>query len=411
MNLGERPVTPRMADWCGWVLAGLFALTPLLAWLGPLGFAPAVAIAGLLTLPVIHVRRDDWAMAVAALVLIAWAVLSTAWSPFKADDLEEQTGLKLFLQAPLYWSVVCAARSASPRTRTLALKILSWGLAGLAAVLTLEALTGAALYQLIKAMIGDYDPARWDLARRNVAQGAFVLALLWAPASLAGLRADGPGWLPLIVLLALTALGFTFGADAPMMATALGLAAAVAVIRWPRGAPRTVAIGAGVFFLLAPWLVLAATGLLTALRASVGMSWGDRIGYWTFAAERIAADPMRGWGLDASRMFTPGIRLHPHDAALQVWLELGLIGALAAAIVWGLTFARISRERPGLIAAAQMACAVAYFIIGAVSFGVWQEWWLALGALAAAACAAVQRQPAAIAQAQAREKPTQPSRV
>jgi hypothetical protein len=29
----------------------------------------------------------------------------------------------------------------------------------------------------------------------------------------------------------------------------------------------------------------------------------------------------------------------------------------------------------------------AYLVIGGLSFGVWQEWWLALGALTAAVCA------------------------
>ncbi len=38
------------------------------------------------------------------------------------------------------------------------------------------------------------------------------------------------------------------------------------------------------------------------------------------AVDWIADKPLQGWGLDASRMFGPGIVLHPHDAALQVWL-------------------------------------------------------------------------------------------
>ena len=42
-------------------------------------------------------------------------------------------------------------------------------------------------------------------------------------------------------------------------------------------------------------------------------------------------------------------------------------------------------------AAAAVAAASAYLVMGAVSFGVWQEWWLAVGALAATACLALQR--------------------
>jgi hypothetical protein len=40
-----------------------------------------------------------------------------------------------------------------------------------------------------------------------------------------------------------------------------------------------------------------------------------------------------------------------------------------------------------LAAAIMAATAAAYLTIGAISFGVWQEWWLALGAFALAVCA------------------------
>lgn len=399
MSPPEGRTPPWLAAWCGWVLAGTFALTPLLAWLAPLGFAPLVALAGLLTLPAIHLRRDDWSSAAALLVLLGWALLSARWSPYAPPDLEGNTALKLALQAPLYWAAVCAARRASPASRLWALRMLAWGMGVLGIILCIEAVTGASLYQFLKTVIGDAEADRWDLAQRNVGNGGFVLALLWAPAGLAALRVGGPVWLAGFLLAALAVLTFSFGPDAPLIAALAGIAAALAVIRWARGAPRVLGVAAALFVLVAPWLVLASreAGLLQAAQAAAPQSWADRIGYWGHAASWTAADPILGWGLDASRMFSPGIRLHPHDAALQVWMELGLVGALAAAIFWGMTFARISRPRPGLIAGAQAAAAMAYFVIGAVSFGVWQEWWLALGALAAAACAAVKRQPAAVA--------------
>src|SRR5690606_35694197 len=70
MSVDERRTPSWLADWCGWVLAGMFALTPLVGWLAPLGFAPLVALAGLLTLPAIHLRRDDWSTGIALVVLV-----------------------------------------------------------------------------------------------------------------------------------------------------------------------------------------------------------------------------------------------------------------------------------------------------------------------------------------------------
>jgi O-antigen ligase len=79
-------------------------------------------------------------------------------------------------------------------------------------------------------------------------------------------------------------------------------------------------------------------------------------------------------------MFGPGIQLHPHNNPLQIWMELGVIGAVAAAAFWVLALGRLSRPRPDLAVAATAGCAAAYLLFG-VNFGVWQEWWLALGAL------------------------------
>ena len=49
----------RLGSWCGWVLVGAAALTPLMAWLGPLGFALLVSLMGLLCLPALRVGKED----------------------------------------------------------------------------------------------------------------------------------------------------------------------------------------------------------------------------------------------------------------------------------------------------------------------------------------------------------------
>ena len=66
-----------------------------------------------------------------------------------------------------------------------------------------------------------------------------------------------------------------------------------------------------------------------------------RVEIWHFAAERALEKPLFGWGFNASRyvpngdavshFLPPGqslIPLHPHDAFLQVWLEIGAVGAV-----------------------------------------------------------------------------------
>jgi O-antigen ligase len=118
------------------------------------------------------------------------------------------------------------------------------------------------------------------------------------------------------------------------------------------------------------------------------------MGYWRHASDWIVVHPARGWGLDASRMFSPGIQLHPHNGALQIWLELGIVGVFAVAAFWVLVFLRLSRkERDPAVVVAAASC-TAYLVFGSVSFGVWQEWWLGLGALMATAVTVAARAPA-----------------
>lgn len=379
--------------WFGWVIAFVFSLSPLLGWVGPLGFAPVAALGGLLSLGALRIGEQDRPAAIAVLVLVAWAMASMAWSPFTPTDFERATGFKLIAQGALYWALFRAAGSMTPGLRTAVLRILAWGMAALGLVLLIEALTGAALYQALRQAIDD--PIRPDLAVKNVAQGAFVLAVLAPAAAVAGWRTGGGVWAALPIAAGIVAAGFGLKADAPVIALVGSLAVGAAVWRWPAMAPRVVAGLAAFVFLATPWLMLGARklGWFQALEASVPLSWSMRMGYWRHSVDWILEEPFRGWGLDASRMFGPGIALHPHNGPLQVWMELGLIGATAAAVFWFVVIARQAGKGRDLGRAAAVGTAVAYLTFACVSFGVWQEWWLALGAVAATACLAVQSQP------------------
>jgi O-antigen ligase len=120
---------------------------------------------------------------------------------------------------------------------------------------------------------------------------------------------------------------------------------------------------------------------------SIKISAGHRLLIWSFAGNRIAERALTGWGLDASRaipggqdLIRPGeswMPLHPHNAPLQVWLELGVPGivffALLAALAW-LALARA--EWPRLFAAAAGASLTVALVGCFATYGIWQEWWL-----------------------------------
>jgi O-antigen ligase len=72
---------------------------------------------------------------------------------------------------------------------------------------------------------------------------------------------------------------------------------------------------------------------------------------------------------------------HPHNAALQVWVELGAIGAALAIAVVVLLLRRIAKL-PGEMLAVSLALLSAVAAVSLVGHGAWQAWWPA--AIAAA---------------------------
>jgi O-antigen ligase len=158
---------------------------------------------------------------------------------------------------------------------------------------------------------------------------------------------------------------------------------------WRGPAARLAAILSVIGILTAP-LTLPALGRLPEVLATAdaikGSAW-HRLLIWSFAGERIAERPLLGWGLDASRAIPggteeirPGMKqlpLHPHNAALQLWLELGIPGALLSAFFVGWLWLRLGAAAwPRLYAAAAGGSLIAALVTASGAYGIWQEWWL-----------------------------------
>jgi len=119
----------------------------------------------------------------------------------------------------------------------------------------------------------------------------------------------------------------------------------------------------------------------------VKFSAGHRLLIWSFAGDRIAERALAGWGLDSSRAIPGGedpirfdetwLPLHPHNAPLQLWLELGVPGAVLFALLVALAWVALARaEWPPLFAAAAGASLTTAFLGCFATYGIWQEWWL-----------------------------------
>jgi exopolysaccharide production protein ExoQ len=122
-------------------------------------------------------------------------------------------------------------------------------------------------------------------------------------------------------------------------------------------------------------------------RGTLPFSFLHRIEIWHYASNLVFERPLFGWGLDSSRSIADKIVLerngyefavlpiHPHNAFLQVWLELGLVG-VGFGIAIGLTILGGIRDLPRPSQPVALAAFAGSMAMLSVAYGVWQIWWL-----------------------------------
>ncbi|MDI1365337.1 MAG: O-antigen ligase family protein [bacterium] len=385
----------RSTKWLGAVAVFTTALFPFVGYLAPLGFAPLLALCGLLALPGLARARPASPPTMALFVLVVWGLISLRWSPAapKIASLRARgdrggfTGRKLLFERALYGAAIASLRQLSERAARRAAAVLAVGALALAILVALDGVSGAAFYQWLRTSI--HDPIRPDLAVVKVSIATYALALLFWPTARI---MSGRGWTPaaFVLLFAVIVAAISLSADASWAALAAGFIAFGAVRLFGKVAARWLVAAVATPFVVGPVLMLwgVHSGLVAALHRHVPRSWDARLDIWAFASDRIQDHAIRGWGIDASRTFGPAIPLHTHNAALQLWLELGAVGAALGGVFFSWVAYRIvtltgESQEDGAIAAGAL---VTYLVIGGLSFGVWQEWWLALGALTVIAC-------------------------
>lgn len=383
------PAEPARAGFKAYAAAALFWLTPAAAVSGGLALAPLALVAGLLAAQwraLSAMLSRPTAPVIAFGLFAGWTALSAAWSP-APSALEAAVKLVLALAAGL--ALTHSVANARGRAGALIRASLLAALIASVVLLAIEAGFAMPFNRLDQP-----DAADWMLAR-NPGRGVALLLLIVWPA-LFVLRGR-------VFAAALVAACAVLSVQFEMYANTVAFAVAGVLAAMAYAAPRQTITLAGAaaagFMLIAPALARIAPhpdNWAFALPAS----WAERVHAWRSVGQRLMDAPLFGHGLDATRgMNAPlarggeaaaAIPLHPHNANLQIWLELGLVGGvLAAAALW-LGGRALARTNPSRAQAAGVAGAFgAYTAHANLSFGVWQEWWVAAAFLAAAACASL----------------------
>lgn len=218
--------------------------------------------------------------------------------------------------------------------------------------------------------------------------GAVIVSLmLWPVLTVLCRRGQVMAAIVLVVVVLLFLSQLSSGAS--LLAAGAGGVAFVLVRFGGNRGGLVLAIVVALLTFSAPYLASAVikSERVQAIVPDLPPSARHRLKMWDFVLERIDAKPMWGWGMDSSRSIPQEKRrlapnmeimpLHPHNAALQVRLELGLPGSVIFAGLVFLVFLSIGRVAlsptgQGILAAA----AAAYMAVGGVSYGVWQNWWI-----------------------------------
>jgi O-antigen ligase len=336
-------------------------------------------------------------------LLLIWAGLSTVWS------YEPKVSLLRWIKLIghfLLGAVLLAALGRSLVTNAghaWATRAALLGSAVALVGLTAHSLTGGALLIELGLKTPHPDP-QILLALTNPA--ATVVAVFAAPVTLLVYRRYGVAAM-LVTLAVITGVVVAFS-ESNAAKVGLGTALAVGgVVLWQgRRTLQWLALAFVVSVLVMPALRVIDPAPFALLRNAAADhrltlpgSILHRTYIYDFVLNRIAERPLLGWGLGTSRVLPGGsdrvpdpnlknrefLPLHPHNSVLQVWVELGVVGALGfAAIIW-LVLTAIRRHAIDRSTAASLTAALtAYMTIGQFAFGIWSSWWIATGILAAA---------------------------
>ena len=345
-------------------------------------------------------------------VFVGWMLLSMAWSIAGDEALSNGPRIAVMIAVAVMLPVLCLAQPDDVKARARRWAVIAGCLA--VTLLLIETLLDMPLLRTSRYLFNNevftdtpppagqglegvaYHP-NFYLANRLSHLASIVAIMLVPVAAYMFQRGSYSGALAILVAgMAALVLAPT---HTPFLAVALALATglmfmAIRAFQSDRSGLVLATLVAGAV-IAAPWFAAILFGALQGELAGADVSILHRLAIWDYTAGLIAERPVMGSGIEAARVIgrdgvdfgqlVPGhplvfeaLPLHPHNASIQIWLELGGIGALIFALfLFALTrqvakYAGNNIARAGLLAGWLAGITIAH-----LSYGIWQYWWIA----------------------------------
>jgi len=374
------------------IVTGLALVLPPLVVLAPLGMTPLLVITALAALlpaagNLAPTLRRFVTIAALLGVLGIWGAASVLWSAIPEHSFVE--GVRFLGESASGLCLLVAASGIASGTRARRAHALAAGLVVALALLAIERFGGT---PVMHWWHGTPESQFETLAHYD--RGVTALVLLMAPVAVGA----APVWRRALLLAAIVAAAAMMQSASALMAALVTLIVYAIGRLTPRLTAATMMAGMVAIGVAIPLATPSYDSVVTLHTKAPWIKYSGihRLLIWRFAADRVAERPLIGWGMDASRAIPGGksdfndmlpalhypagaeaLPLHPHDAALQLQLELGIPG-----LAFGLWIVCFVVYRVGWRAelsaherAAALALCSGAVVVALLSFGIWQTWW------------------------------------
>lgn len=362
------------------------SILPTLAVFAPraLSFVPAAL--GLLSFGLYRVSYAKWPelnkKAVFILsAILALAAVSSLWAIDKTFALERAGKLcAVFLGGGLLISVASSLELSNVKkiSKYLPIAVL-FGMV----LCGVEIYSRGELYMLLHPDIESFNPA--FLNRATV----FCVLCFWPAIYIARTFAGNLKYVQYALWIAIAAILIKADSQSSQLAFILG---AAFYFLFPAGRKWAwwgfaIALIAGM--IAAPWIASA----LFEQAAPHAQDWSwlrrsfaaNRMEIWDFIARRALEKPLMGHGIEATRLIEnfdtqmlyhpESTILHPHNFALQIWIEFGAMGIATFAAISIFILNAVSKLQTSA-ARLSMAVFISVLSVSATGYGIWQGWWV-----------------------------------
>ena len=323
-------------------------------------------------------------------LLFLWSFISNIWSP----EQEYWTSVKTFLIIYLGLFLAINIFNLIDKNKTLLLYSLIIALAIMSIIFLFESISNG---MIIKNLI-DINNSQ---VLEKIARGTVVLSILATPISIFIFSKNKKIGLLCYSIFFISVLALPM--TAALIGIILGLVFSILTLLFANKFNYTFFVLISTYIISAPFISSEILTISNIRESNIHLNspHEHRIGIWEYSSKAVIANLPLGLGFDSSRYlgskndkielmrkdesYAPdALPLHPHNAVIQIWLELGIIGIF---LLLALFFELIKKVN-------QINCkyekAIFMSLFGSVipplilNFGIWQAWWLSTILLCAA---------------------------